>query len=104
MHGRGQGGVRVRGQRARLQPRRELLARFCGAQLRGGGGGGDGATPRAASDGELDAALDAAMALFRHVQAKDAFEAYYKAHLARRLLLARSASHELERGMIAAQG
>ena len=104
------------------------------------GGGGE----RVSSDHEREATLDAAMAVFRYVHAKDAFEAYYKvaravflfvclasplgaqrhacrvasgdgraclkngvmalrhkAHLAKRLLLGRSASHELERSMIA---
>jgi cullin 3 len=40
------------------------------------------------------------MMLFRFIQEKDIFEKYYKQHLARRLLLGRSASDDAERSMI----
>ena len=38
--------------------------------------------------------------LFRHLQEKDIFEAFYKKHLAKRLLLGKSASYELEKSML----
>lgn len=45
--------------------------------------------------------MDKTITLFRFITEKDAFERYYKAHLARRLLLNRSVSDDAERGMIA---
>ncbi|CAJ0609508.1 unnamed protein product [Cylicocyclus nassatus] len=44
--------------------------------------------------------LDRAMVLFRFLQEKDVFEKYYKQHMARRLLLDRSLSDDMERMMI----
>jgi len=52
-------------------------------------------------DTELDRQLDQALELFRFIQGKDAFEAFYKRALARRLLLDRSASQDAERSMLA---
>jgi cullin-4 len=40
--------------------------------------------------------LDSALSLFRYIQGKDAFEAYYKRFLAKRLLLDRSSSNDIE--------
>lgn len=51
-------------------------------------------------DGELNRQLDRAVALFRFVEGKDAFEAFYKRDLARRLLMDRSASQDAERMML----
>ncbi|KAL1427485.1 hypothetical protein MTO96_017199 [Rhipicephalus appendiculatus] len=45
--------------------------------------------------------LDKVMAIFRSLQEKDLFERYYKQHLAKRLLLNKSASDEAERTMVA---
>lgn len=39
--------------------------------------------------------------MFRYITEKDLFERYYKGHLAKRLLLGRSASDDAERGMLA---
>uniref|UniRef100_A0A6B2KYR3 Cullin family profile domain-containing protein n=1 Tax=Arcella intermedia TaxID=1963864 RepID=A0A6B2KYR3_9EUKA len=52
------------------------------------------------SDEEMEQTLDKVMMLFRFIQEKDIFEKYYKQHLARRLLLGRSASDDAERNMI----
>ncbi|KAL2270299.1 hypothetical protein VTJ83DRAFT_2483 [Remersonia thermophila] len=52
-------------------------------------------------DAELDRQLDLALELFRFVDGKDVFEAFYKRDLARRLLLGRSASQDAERSMLA---
>ncbi|KAM7204013.1 Cullin domain containing protein [Naviculisporaceae sp. PSN 640] len=51
-------------------------------------------------DAELDRQLDHALELFRFIEGKDVFEAFYKRDLARRLLLGRSASQDAERNML----
>ena len=40
------------------------------------------------------------MSLFRFLQSKDTFERFYKNKLAKRLLLGKSASYDLERAML----
>ncbi|KAJ6008125.1 hypothetical protein N7540_012101 [Penicillium herquei] len=55
---------------------------------------------KAKTDGEIDALLENGIILLRFVRAKDLFETYYKRHLARRLLMKRSASIDMERNMI----
>ena len=50
---------------------------------------------------EVDAVLDKTITVFRYISEKDAFERYYKSHLAKRLLLGRSVSDDAERGMLA---
>jgi cullin 3 len=45
--------------------------------------------------------LDKTITIFRYIKEKDAFERYYKHHLAKRLLLGRSVSEDAERGMLA---
>lgn len=52
-------------------------------------------------DAELDRQLDQAVELFRFIEGKDVFEAFYKQDLARRLLMGRSASADAERSMLA---
>ncbi|KAI8628638.1 cullin-4A [Xylariaceae sp. FL1651] len=52
-------------------------------------------------DAELDRQLDQALELFRFIEGKDVFEAFYKRDLARRLLMGRSASADAERSMLA---
>ncbi|KAI7897480.1 cullin 4 [Cokeromyces recurvatus] len=50
---------------------------------------------------EVDlAVLDSALTLFRYIQTKDTFEAYYKRFLAKRLLLDRSISQETEKHVL----
>lgn len=51
-------------------------------------------------DAELDRQLDQALELFRFIEGKDVFEAFYKQDLARRLLMNRSASADAERSML----
>ncbi|KAK1637241.1 Cullin family protein [Colletotrichum phormii] len=51
-------------------------------------------------DAELDRQLDQALELFRFIEGKDTFEAFYKKDLARRLLMGRSASQDAERNML----
>ncbi|TAQ88352.1 hypothetical protein B7494_g3310 [Chlorociboria aeruginascens] len=52
-------------------------------------------------DAELDRQLDQSLELFRFIHGKDAFEAFYKKDLARRILMSRSASQDAERNMLA---
>lgn len=52
-------------------------------------------------DAELDRQLDKAIELFRFIEGKGIFEAFYKQDLARRLLMGRSASADAERSMLA---
>eukprot|EP00698_Gefionella_okellyi_P002956 TRINITY_DN12798_c0_g1_i1.p1 TRINITY_DN12798_c0_g1~~TRINITY_DN12798_c0_g1_i1.p1 ORF type:complete len:751 (-),score=174.57 TRINITY_DN12798_c0_g1_i1:20-2224(-) len=52
------------------------------------------------SDEEMDKLLDDILTLFQFLEDKDVFERYYKTHLAKRLLLGRSASDDAERSMI----
>ncbi|KAL2075235.1 hypothetical protein VTL71DRAFT_178 [Oculimacula yallundae] len=52
-------------------------------------------------DAELDRQLEQALELFRFIEGKDVFEAFYKRDLARRLLMSRSASQDAERNMLA---
>lgn len=56
---------------------------------------------RTVSEAEAEAMLDRTMVLFRAVHGKDTFEAFYKKDLAKRLLLAKSASVDLEKIMLA---
>ena len=51
-------------------------------------------------DTEIEKQLDNVLNLFRFVHGKAVFEAFYKRDLARRLLLARSASADAEKGMM----
>ncbi|OAA32060.1 ubiquitin ligase subunit CulD [Moelleriella libera RCEF 2490] len=60
----------------------------------------DGQASTADEDAELDRQLDQALELFRFIEGKDAFEAFYKKDLARRLLMGRSASQDAERNML----
>lgn len=52
------------------------------------------------TDSEVDALLDSGITLLRYIRDKDLFEAYYKKHLSRRLLMKRSVSMDVERQMI----
>ncbi|KAL2870988.1 cullin family protein [Aspergillus lucknowensis] len=52
------------------------------------------------TESEVDALLDSGITLLRYVKDKDLFEAYYKKHLSRRLLMKRSISMDAERQMI----
>ncbi|KAL2181353.1 Cullin family-domain-containing protein [Thermothelomyces heterothallicus CBS 202.75] len=60
-----------------------------------------GLASTADEDAELDRQLDHGLELFRFIEGKDIFEAFYKKDLARRLLLGRSASQDAERSMLA---
>jgi cullin-4 len=79
----------------------ELLAKHMDGVMRGGARGSGAGGAAAAGGDDLEAAADAAMALFRFIQGKDVFEAFYKRDLAKRLLLGRSASADAEKAAIA---
>jgi cullin-4 len=64
------------------------------AEKQGQGSTGD-------EDAELDRQLEQGLELFRFIEGKDVFEAFYKKDLARRLLMGRSASQDAERNMLA---
>lgn len=70
----------------------EFLSLFVDEHLRQGG--------RGITDTELEINLDSAMVIFRFIQDKDVFEKYYKMHLSRRLLSAKSGSDDAERSFI----
>ncbi|KAI9046118.1 cullin family protein [Aspergillus affinis] len=52
------------------------------------------------TESEVDSLLDNGITLLRYVKDKDLFEAYYKKHLSRRLLMKRAVSMDAERQMI----
>jgi cullin-4 len=70
----------------------ELLAKWVDARMRAAGGAG--------WEVEQEKAMDRALALFRLIHGKDVFEAFYKKDLAKRLLLGRSTSTDLEKAMV----
>ncbi|XP_074568114.1 cullin-4-like [Curcuma longa] len=70
----------------------ELIAKFVDEKLRAGNKG--------TSEEELEGILDKVLVLFRFIQGKDVFEAFYKKDLAKRLLLGKSASIDAEKSMI----
>ncbi|THG21557.1 hypothetical protein TEA_018146 [Camellia sinensis var. sinensis] len=70
----------------------ELIAKFLDEKLRAGNKG--------TSEEELEGTLDKVLVLFRFIQGKDVFEAFYKKDLAKRLLLGKSASIDSEKSMI----
>ncbi|CAL9077134.1 cullin-4-like [Musa acuminata AAA Group] len=70
----------------------ELIAKYVDEKLRAGNKG--------TSEEELESILDRVLVLFRFIQGKDVFEAFYKKDLAKRLLLGKSASIDAEKSMI----
>lgn len=70
----------------------ELIAKFIDGILRTGNKG--------FTEEQLETTLDKALMLFRFIDGKDVFEAFYKRDLAKRLLYDKSASLDLEKSMI----
>ncbi|KAH9963578.1 Cullin-4B [Russula dissimulans] len=70
----------------------EMIARHIDKLMRKGQG--------SASDESFNEQLDAALALYRFTADKDVFRAFYHRALAKRLLLARSASDDAEKAML----
>ena len=69
----------------------ELLAKFVDGKLRNG---------VKMTTEEIEAVLDQVIELFKYINGKDVFEAFYKKDLAKRLLLNKTSSIDLERSMI----
>ncbi|XP_018014430.2 cullin-4A [Hyalella azteca] len=76
----------------RLNKPAELIAKFIDSKLRAGN--------KEATEDELERLLDKIMVLFRFINGKDVFEAFYKKDLAKRLLLGKSASVDAEKSML----
>lgn len=55
---------------------------------------------KVSNENDIEVALDKAMVLFKFLQDKDLFEGFYRQHLAKRLLLGKNGSDELEKTMI----
>eukprot|EP00892_Ulva_mutabilis_P006063 jgi/Ulvmu1/3829/UM018_0041.1 len=72
----------------------ELLAKYLDGKLRTG-------TRKGGTEAGFEAELDQALFLFRYLQAKDVFEAFYKKDFAKRLLMDKSSSIDMEKSMIA---
>uniref|UniRef100_A0A5K3F4S1 CULLIN_2 domain-containing protein n=2 Tax=Mesocestoides corti TaxID=53468 RepID=A0A5K3F4S1_MESCO len=70
----------------------EFLAKYLDVQMRTGN--------KTQTDEELDRVMDKAMVLFRFIDGKDVFEAFYTKELAKRLLLGKSASVDAEKAML----
>ncbi|EFA09966.2 cullin-4A-like [Tribolium castaneum] len=68
----------------------QLLAKYLDVKLRS----------KDITDEELEVVLTKVIKLFKHVQGKDIFEAFYKKLLAKRLLLGKSANQDAENSMI----
>eukprot|EP00761_Pharyngomonas_kirbyi_P014490 gb/GECH01014520.1/.p1 GENE.gb/GECH01014520.1/~~gb/GECH01014520.1/.p1 ORF type:complete len:769 (+),score=194.98 gb/GECH01014520.1/:1-2307(+) len=71
----------------------ELIAKFIDKKLKTG--------HRGETEEEMEQTLEKVLNLFRFINGKDVFEAFYKKDLAKRLLLGRSASLDAEKLMIA---
>ncbi|KAJ1902141.1 hypothetical protein LPJ66_000230 [Kickxella alabastrina] len=70
----------------------QLVAKFIDQCLRSGS--------KISTDDDLDKLLDRVLVLFRFIQGKDIFEAYYKRDMAKRLLYNKSVSVDAERMML----
>ncbi|KAJ2492074.1 hypothetical protein IWW37_001788 [Coemansia sp. RSA 2050] len=70
----------------------ELLSLFMDDNLKNG--------LRSKAEQDVDHLLERSVLMFRFLKNKDAFEHYYKAHLARRLLFARSESDDAEHSLV----
>src|SRR5277367_407159 len=77
----------------------EYIAKYLDNILRKGDKGLS--APGESASHTLEEEMDRALVLFRFVHGKDVFEAFYKKDLAKRLLLAKSASADAERSMLA---
>ncbi|KAJ1990133.1 hypothetical protein H4R33_001816 [Dimargaris cristalligena] len=71
----------------------QLIAKFLDSTLRSGN--------KTMSDDQLEQILNHVLSLFRYLQGKDVFEAFYKRDLSRRLLYNKSASFDAEKSMLA---
>ena len=77
----------------------EYIAKYLDNLLRKGDKGLS--APGESASHTLEEEMDRVLILFRFVHGKDIFEAFYKKDLAKRLLLAKSASADAERSILA---
>lgn len=70
----------------------ELVAKYIDNKLK---------SVKGVADADIEQLLDRVLIIFRFINGKDVFEAFYKKDLAKRLLLSRSASFDVEKAMIA---
>ncbi len=70
----------------------EFLAKYLDSHMRTGN--------KTQTDEELERIMDKTMVLFRFIDGKDVFEAFYTKELAKRLLLGKSASVDAEKAML----
>ncbi|KYQ92686.1 cullin [Tieghemostelium lacteum] len=70
----------------------ELIAKYADSKLR--------SSNKRMSEDDLEVVLNKLLILFRYIQGKDVFEAFYKQDLAKRLLMDKSASIDAEKSMI----
>jgi len=68
-----------------------LIAKYVDRKLKG---------EKGVTEQEVEQALDQIMILFRYLQEKDIFEAFYKKNLSKRLLLGKSANFDAEKNML----
>lgn len=80
------------GFKARRNKPAEMIAKYLDSAMRKGQG--------ASSDMEFDTMLDDALGLYRYSEDKDVFRTFYHRSLAKRLLLAKSASDDFEVSML----
>lgn len=82
----------------------EMIAKHVDRLLKGGlkatGTAGQEDVTMADEDAEINRQLDQVLDLFRFVQGKAVFEAFYKNDLARRLLMGKSANDDAEKSML----
>lgn len=80
----------------------EMIAKYVDRLLKGGWkiSASQQDVALADEDAEIDRQLDQVLDLFRFVEGKAVFEAFYKNDLARRLLMGRSASDDAEKSML----
>lgn len=67
----------------------ELLAKYFDSKIR--------STAKRNNDEDLETTVDKLLPVFRYLREKDIFEAFYKRHLSRRLLLGRNVSSDMEK-------
>lgn len=70
----------------------EMTAKYLDSLLRSGN--------KKLEEADQERVMDKLLAIFRFIQGKDTFEAFYKKDLAKRLLLNKSASADAERSML----
>ncbi|KAI8340502.1 hypothetical protein BC941DRAFT_417436 [Chlamydoabsidia padenii] len=71
----------------------EMLAKFIDSKLRSG-------AKKKHQEEDIEALIDKVLVIFRYLQGKDTFEAFYKRFLSKRLLLNRMISNDIEKNIL----